>query len=104
MAASQQNSERWWDAELERLRGELLWAQSADAGQIQATFQRAIDIAQAQQAKSLELRAAMSLARWWQAHSRAAEAKQLLTSLYGWFTEGFDTSDLQTAQAIIASL
>jgi DNA-binding SARP family transcriptional activator/predicted ATPase len=104
MAASEQNSERWWDAELERLRGELLWAQNADTDQIQAAFQSAIEIAQAQPAKSLELRAAMSLARWWQAHSRSAEAKQLLVPLYGWFTEGFDTPDLQAAQALITSL
>ena len=104
LAESLQNNEHWWDAEIHRLRGELLWAQGADLNDVEAAFQRALEIAQAQQAKSLELRAATSLARLWQVASRSAEAKQLLASVYAWFSEGFDTPDLQTAQALIARL
>ena len=104
LAESLQNNEHWWDAEIHRLRGELMWAQGADPDDIEAAFQRALEIARTQQARSLELRAATSLARLWQAHSRPAEAKQCLTQIYDWFTEGFDTPDLQTAQALIAHL
>jgi predicted ATPase len=78
--------------------------QGAAVDEIEAVFQRALEIARAQQAKSFELRAATSLARLWQAHSRPAEAKQLLTQVYAWFAEGFDTPDLQTARALIAHL
>ncbi len=104
LAESLQNNEHWWDAEIHRLRGELMWAQGAEPGDIEAAFQRALDIARTQQARSLELRAAGSLARLWQAHSRPAEAKQCLTQVFDWFTEGFDTPDLQAAQALIAQL
>ncbi len=104
LTESLQNNEHWWDAEIHRLRGEVMWAQGADPSEVEAVFQRALEIAQTQQAKSLELRAATSLARLWQTNSRGAEAKQLLTQVYGWFTEGFDTPDLQTAQALIAQL
>jgi predicted ATPase len=103
-AESLQNNEHWWDAEIHRLRGELMWAQGADPGDIEAAFQRALEMARSQQARSLELRAATSLARLWQAHSRPAEAKQCLAQVCDWFTEGFDTPDLQTAQALIAQL
>jgi tetratricopeptide (TPR) repeat protein len=103
-AESRKNKERWWDAELHRLRGELLWSQGADADEVEAAFYRSIEIAQSQQAKSLELRAATSLARLWQAAGRSDAARQLLVPLYGWFTEGFDTPDLQTAQSLIAQL
>jgi DNA-binding SARP family transcriptional activator/predicted ATPase len=104
LAESLQNNEHWWDAEIHRLRGELMWAQGADPGDIEAAFQRALEIARFQQARSLELRAATSLARLWQANARPAEAKQCLTRVVDWFTEGFDTPDLQTAQALIAQL
>ncbi|GIK36226.1 MAG: SARP family transcriptional regulator [Chloroflexota bacterium] len=104
LAESLQNNEHWWDAEIHRLRGELMRAQGADLADIEAAFQHALEIAQAQQTRSLELRAATSLARLWQAKSRPAEAKQCLTHVYDWFTEGFDTPDLQTAQALIAQL
>lgn len=104
LSESLQNNERWWDTELHRLRGELMWAQGADVSDIEAAFQRAVNIAQAQQAKSLELRAATSLARLWQAISRSADAKRLLTPLVGRFTEGLDTPDWQAAQALIAQL
>jgi predicted ATPase len=79
--------EHMWDAELHRLTGSLLLAENKlDEGQ--ASLQQAIRIAQAQQAKSLELRAAMSLARLWGEQGRRAEARDLLASVYGWFTEG----------------
>ena len=104
LAESHKNNERWGDAEIHRLRGELMWAQGAETADIEAAFQRALGIARSQQAKSLELRAATSLARFWQANARPSEAKQCLTPIYDWFVEGFDTPDLQTAQALIAHL
>ena len=67
-------------------------------------FYKAIEIAHKQQAKSLELRAVMSLARLWQSQGKHAEARQLLAEIYGWFTEGFDTKDLQEAKALIEEL
>jgi DNA-binding SARP family transcriptional activator len=103
-AQSLHNDERWWDAEIHRLRGELMWAQGADPGDVEAEFQRALEIARTQQARSLELRAATGLARLWQAHSRRAEAKHFLAEIMVRFTEGFDTPDLQTAQALSAQL
>jgi predicted ATPase len=111
--------ERLWEAELYRLRGELLLharstplqaisqAQPAIArvdSQPEAWFQRALDIARQQQAKSWELRAATSLARLWQQQGQRAEACELLAPIYGWFTEGFDTADLQEAKALLAEL
>lgn len=104
LSESGQTGEHWWDAELHRLRGELLWSQSADAEEVETAFHRSIEIAQAQQAKSLELRAAISLARLWQATGRSAAARQLLMPLYAWFTEGFATPDLLAAQSLIAQL
>ena len=70
----------------------------------EAYFLKAIDIAQKQQAKSLELRAAMSLARLWQQQGKQKEAHQMLSEIYGWFTEGFDTKDLQEAKALLEEL
>jgi predicted ATPase/DNA-binding SARP family transcriptional activator len=103
LAVSQTNDERWWDAELYRLRGELLHARGADDA-VEAALARALDIARAQDAKSLELRAAMSLARAWRAHGRTDEARRLLGDVYGWFTEGFDTPDLRRARLLLARL
>ena len=71
--------------------------------QAEACFQRALDVAHSQQAKSLELRAALSLIRLWQQEGKGA-ARDLLLPLYGWFTEGFDTPDLQAAKALLAAL
>jgi predicted ATPase len=67
-------------------------------------LQRALEVARRQEAKSLELRAAMSLARLWQQQGKPAEAHKLLLPIYGWFTEGFDTADLQEAKALLAGL
>jgi predicted ATPase len=70
----------------------------------EACFRRALDVARHQQAKSLELRAAMSLARLWQQQGKQAEARALLAPVYGWFTEGFDTADLQEAKTLLEEL
>jgi tetratricopeptide (TPR) repeat protein len=87
-------------AELHRLQGELLLMQAIpDEQQAAACFRQAIDIARHQQAKSLELRAAMSLGRMWQRQGETEPALQLLAEVYAWFTEGFDTADLQEAKA-----
>jgi len=101
LAAVQKTGERWWEAELYRLKGELILAASAeDSAEAEAYFQHAIDIARRQQAKSLELRAAMSLSRLWQQQGKSDAARGLLAPVYGWFTEGFETADLQEAKAL----
>jgi class 3 adenylate cyclase/predicted ATPase len=97
--------ECWREAELHRLKGELLLQQTVpDAPQAEACFQQALVIARRQQAKSWELRAAMSLSRLWQQQGRRAEAWELLAPVYGWFTEGFDTADLQDARRLLEEL
>ena len=96
---------RWWEAELYRLRGELLLQHAvAPPREAEACFQQALDIARRQQAKSLELRAAMSLSRLWQRQGKRETAQQLLAEVYGWFTEGFDTADLQEAKVLLEEL
>jgi predicted ATPase len=101
----EQQEERWWEAEIYRLRGVLLLRQArTQQAEAEACFQQALDIACRQQAKSLELRTAMSLARLWQQQGRQAEARELLAPIYGWFTEGFDTADLQEARALLEAL
>jgi adenylate cyclase len=97
--------ERFYEAEVHRVQGELVLAQAANQHTLAETcFQHALDIARHQQARSWELRAAMSLARLWQQQGKRAEARDLLAPVYGWFTEGFDTADLQEAQALLAAL
>jgi predicted ATPase len=101
----EQHDERWWEAEICRLRGLLLLRQPGTPQEEAETWlQRALDVSRRQQAKSLELRAAMSLARLWQQQGKRAEARALLTPIYGWFTEGFDTADLQEAKALLEAL
>jgi predicted ATPase len=73
-------------------------------GEAEACFLKAIDIARKQQAKSLELRAATSLARLWQKQGKRKQARKLLADIYGWFTEGFDTADLKEAKALLEEL
>jgi len=88
-------------AEAHRLQGDLLLRHRApDAAQAEACFQQALTVARRQQAKSWELRAATSLARLWQQQGKRQEAHDLLASVYGWFTEGFDTADLIEAKAL----
>ena len=97
--------ERWTEAELYRLKGELLLKQTPpDEQKAEASFQQALAIARCQQAKSWELRTAISLARLWQRQGKRAEAHELLAPIYGWFTEGFETADLQEAKALLAEL
>ncbi len=94
--------ERWWEAEIQRLRGEILLSQSGgNAGDAEACFERALQISRSQEAKSLELRAAMSLARLWRRQGKGDEARRLLGECYAWFTEGFDTADLTEAKALL---
>jgi predicted ATPase len=97
--------ERWSEPELYRLKGELLLQQhSDDQGEAESCFYHALDIARTQQAKSFELRAATSLARLWQRQGKRQEAYDLLAPVYHWFTEGFDTVDLQEAKALLDEL
>ena len=101
----EQQEERWWEAEVSRLRGVLLLRQTGTPqAEAEAWLQRALDVTRRQEAKSLELRAAMSLARLWQQQGKRAEAYGLLAPVYGWFTEGFDTADLQEAKALLEEL
>jgi predicted ATPase len=132
LALVEKNGERWNEAELYRLKGELTLQhekQKSQAGrepsprgkrqkakkeadprpltsapQAEACFYKAIEIAQKQQAKSWELRAATSLARLWQQQGRPAQARKILAEIYGWFTEGFDTKDLQEAKVLLEEL
>jgi tetratricopeptide (TPR) repeat protein len=102
LAVMDTTGERRHEAEVYRLQGELLLRQAVpDAPQAEACFQQALAVARRQQAKSWELRAAMSLSRLWQQQGKRTEARELLAPIYGWFTEGFDTADLQDAQALL---
>ena len=97
--------ERFYGAELARLAGVLHLAHLPLAQEeAERHFHQALAIARQQEAKSLELRAATSLARLWQRQGKRAEARQLLAPIYGWFTEGFDTADLQEARALLGAL
>jgi ATPase subunit of ABC transporter with duplicated ATPase domains len=114
--------ERFYEAELYRLKGQLTLQQfnvQSSKFQVQESprsevrgpeseaeecFLKAIEISRQQQAKSLELRATVSLARLWQQQGRKEEARQMLAEIYGWFTEGFDTRDLQEAKALLEEL
>jgi predicted ATPase len=100
-----QTGERCDEADLYRLKGELLLRQAVpDTPQAEACFRQALAVARRQDAKSVERRAAMSLGRLWQQQGKRDEAKQLLAPIYGWFTEGFDTADLQEAKALLEGL
>jgi class 3 adenylate cyclase/predicted ATPase len=104
-AAVPRGEGRFFEAELSRLEGELLLARSVEHyAEAEACFHQALAIARRQQAKSWELRAATSLARLWQHQDKRAAAYELLAPIYGWFTEGFDTADLQDAKALLAAL
>jgi len=98
--------ERWYEPELYRLKGELILLQQSSDTQAEAEtcFHHALDIAHNQQAKSFELRTATSLARLWQQQGKRQEAHDLLAPVYGWFTEGFETADLQEAKALLEEL
>ncbi len=107
LTAAYNTGERWWEAELYRLKGELSLRLDDPSRTLPAAeeyFLQAFDIARRQSAKSLELRAAMSLARLWQRQGKRAEAHELLVPIYGWFTEGFETADLQEAKTLLDEL
>jgi predicted ATPase len=100
----EETGERTYEAELQRLKGELLLKQGEGEAPAEECFQRALDAARRQNAKSWELRAATSLARLWHARGAQGEvvrARELLRGVYDWFTEGFDTADLQEASALL---
>ena len=97
-----QTEERWWEAEIYRLQGTLLLRHSmAPPAEVETWLRRALDVARRQEARSLELRAATSLARLWQHQGKHAEAHDLLEPVYDWFTEGFDAPDLKEAKALL---
>lgn len=105
LAEVERRGERCYEAELHRLRGELLLqSDPGNPGGAEACFQKALAVARRQSAKSWELRAATSLARLWQGQGRKSEARELLGGALGWFTEGFDTKDLQEAGALLERL
>ena len=99
------NHERYWEAEVYRVRGELLVLDpKPDVAKAEAYFNRALDVARKQQAKFLELRGAISMARLWRDQGKVKEARELITPVYGWFTEGFDTRDLKEAKTLLDEL
>jgi class 3 adenylate cyclase/predicted ATPase len=105
LAMASRTGERWYEAELYRLRGQCLIAHQQCAGAAaQTCFRRAIAAAQSQQAKLWELRAATSLSRLWAEQGKRAQARDLLAPVYGWFTEGFDTADLKDAKGLLDEL
>jgi predicted ATPase len=97
--------ERWFEAEVHRIAGEIsLQLPEPDRARAQTYFQNALTISRQQQAKSWELRAAMSMAHLWRDQGKRNEARELLAPVYGWFTEGFDTRDLKEARALLDEL
>jgi predicted ATPase len=106
----EKSDERWWEAELYRLKGELLLKDEGgrpkEEAEVEAEkcFWQAIEVARRQSAKSLELRAVLSLSRLWRQRGKKAEARQMLAEIYGWFTEGFDTADLKEAKVLLEAL
>jgi predicted ATPase len=105
MTAVETTRERWWEADVHRTAGEIaLMSPQPDVARAEAYFERALAIARLQQAKSWELRAAMSLARLWRDQGKPQQARELLAPVYGWFTEGFDTRDLKEAKALLDEL
>jgi predicted ATPase len=105
LTAIDKTKETIWEAEVNRLAGKLaLLAPENNTKKAEAYFQRALSVSRQQQAKSCELRAAMSLARLWRDQGKVKQAAELLAPVYGWFTEGFDTLDLKEAKALLDQL
>jgi predicted ATPase len=104
MVLMERNEDRMWEAELTRIKGELLLAQRTPSTDVEASFQHALTIACQQNARSFELRAATSLARLWLDNGKHRQAYDLLFPIYHWFTEGFDTPDLKDAKALLDDL
>ena len=103
-AQAEKSGERYCEAEIHRLRGELLLQSAGDPAEAERCFGRALEVARQQEARSLELRAATSLARLWQGQGKADAARALLAPICDWFTEGFDTADLQDARDLLREL
>jgi predicted ATPase len=105
LARAQESGEHWYEAELHRISGELLLSQGSHLEEpAAACFHEALRVSRKQTAKSLELRAAMSLGRLWQKQGKKKAARQLLGEVYSWFSEGFDTADLKEAKALLEQL
>ena len=105
MTVAETTNERWCEAEINRLTGEIaLQLPELGSSQAEAYFERALAVAREQQAKSWELRAAMSMARLWRDRGKPEQAYELLARVYGWFGEGFDTRDLKEAKALLNEL
>ena len=105
MTAVETTNERWWEAEVHRVAGEIaLKSPEPDTAKAEACFNQALAVARQQQAKSWELRAAMSLARLRRDKGKVSEARELLAQVYGWFMEGFHTRDLKEAEAFLETL
>ena len=105
MTAVETTKETWFEADINRMAGEIaLKSPKPDVAKAEAYFERALAVAREQQAKSWELRAAMSMARLWRDQGKRDEALDLLAPVYGWFTEGFDTLDLKEAKALLDEL
>ena len=105
MTEAETTKERWCEPEINRIAGQITRkSPRPDAAKAQAYFERALAVARKQQAKSWELRAAMSLARLWRDQGKPQQARELLAPVYGWFTEGFDTRDLKEAKALLDEL
>ena len=105
LSTTEATKESWTEAEINRIAGEIaLKSPEPDEAKAEEYFERALLVARQQQAKSWELRAAMSLARLWRSQGRVSKARELLAPVYGWFTEGFDTRDLKEAKALLEEL
>jgi predicted ATPase len=103
--AVETTKEKWWEAEVNRIAGEIaLLSPEPDTAKAETYFERALDVVRQQQAKSWELRTAMSLARLWRDQGKVQQARKLLVPVYGWFTEGFDTRDLKEARSLLEEL
>jgi predicted ATPase len=101
----ERSKEKWGEAEVHRIAGEIaLKSLAPNPERAEAYFERALAVARQQQAKTWELRAAMSLARLWRDQGKTQQARELLAPVYGWFTEGFDTLDLKEAKALLEEL
>jgi len=105
MTEIETTKERWQEAEVHRVAGEIaLMSPGAGAAKAEACFERALTVAREQQAKSWELRMAMSLAQLWRDQGKRDDARNLLAPIYGWFTEDFDTRDLKEAKSLLDTL
>jgi predicted ATPase len=105
MSVAQTTKEKWFEAEINRIAGEIVrLSPQQNATKAEGYFERALAVARKQGAKSWELRAAMSMARLWRDNGKPQQARKLLAPVYGWFTEGFDTRDLREAKVMLSEL